>query len=174
MPINRSPRRRSLWRNCGKRAKKAVAIRADLQNSAENIDADREGCRGAWTAGSPGQQCLRFPGVILPNVSMLKLSTRILPSHVRAPSILAADFARQLPQSVPGLIVNMVDQRVWALNPRFYSYTLSKAALWTATQTMAQSFAPLRPRQRHRSGSDGTQRPADGGGLSRHRLTDSY
>ncbi|OEC93096.1 MULTISPECIES: SDR family oxidoreductase [unclassified Rhizobium] len=62
--------------------------------------------------------------------------------HVRAPSILAADFVRQLPEPRPGLIVNMVDQRVWALNPRFYSYTLSKAALWTATQTMAQSFAP--------------------------------
>ncbi|TXH80835.1 MAG: SDR family oxidoreductase [Rhizobium sp.] len=62
--------------------------------------------------------------------------------HVRAPSILAADFVRQLPEPHPGLIVNMVDQRVWALNPRFYSYTLSKAALWTATQTMAQTFAP--------------------------------
>jgi NAD(P)-dependent dehydrogenase (short-subunit alcohol dehydrogenase family) len=62
--------------------------------------------------------------------------------HVRAPSILAAAFARQLPDGVPGLIVNMIDQRVWALNPRFYSYTLSKSALWTATQTMAQSFAP--------------------------------
>jgi NAD(P)-dependent dehydrogenase (short-subunit alcohol dehydrogenase family) len=62
--------------------------------------------------------------------------------HVRAPSILAAGFAAQLPADVPGLIVNMIDQRVWALNPRFYSYTLSKSALWTATQTMAQSFAP--------------------------------
>jgi NAD(P)-dependent dehydrogenase (short-subunit alcohol dehydrogenase family) len=62
--------------------------------------------------------------------------------HVRAPTILAAEFARQLPDDMPGLIVNMVDQRVWALNPRFYSYTLSKSALWTATQTMAQSFAP--------------------------------
>ena len=62
--------------------------------------------------------------------------------HVRAPSILAADFAAQLPAGKSGLIVNMVDQRVWALNPRFYSYTLSKAALWTATQTMAQTFAP--------------------------------
>jgi NAD(P)-dependent dehydrogenase (short-subunit alcohol dehydrogenase family) len=62
--------------------------------------------------------------------------------HVRAPSILSAAFAGQLPAGVPGLIVNMIDQRVWALNPRFYSYTLSKSALWTATQTLAQSFAP--------------------------------
>jgi NAD(P)-dependent dehydrogenase (short-subunit alcohol dehydrogenase family) len=62
--------------------------------------------------------------------------------HVRAPSILAAAFAEQLPEDSAGLIVNVIDQRVWALNPTFYSYTLSKAALWTATQTMAQSFAP--------------------------------
>ncbi|NYJ10072.1 NAD(P)-dependent dehydrogenase (short-subunit alcohol dehydrogenase family) [Rhizobium leguminosarum] len=62
--------------------------------------------------------------------------------HVRAPSILAAAFAEQLPDEATGLIVNIIDQRVWALNPGFYSYTLSKAALWTATQTMAQTFAP--------------------------------
>ncbi|QCJ00307.1 SDR family oxidoreductase [Agrobacterium larrymoorei] len=62
--------------------------------------------------------------------------------HVRAPTILAAAFAEQLPKENSGLIVNIIDQRVLALNPRFYSYTLSKAALWTATQTLAQSFAP--------------------------------
>ncbi len=62
--------------------------------------------------------------------------------HVRAPSILAAAFATALPPERAGLIVNIIDQRVWALTPRFYSYTLSKAALWTATQTMAQAFAP--------------------------------
>jgi NAD(P)-dependent dehydrogenase (short-subunit alcohol dehydrogenase family) len=62
--------------------------------------------------------------------------------HVRAPSILAAKFAEQLPETIDGLIVNIIDQRVWALRPSFYSYTLSKSALWTATQTMAQAFAP--------------------------------
>lgn len=62
--------------------------------------------------------------------------------HVRAPSILSAKFARMLPEDAKGMIVNIVDQRVWSLTPFFYSYTLSKAALWTATQTMAQSFAP--------------------------------
>ncbi|MGL4489539.1 MAG: SDR family oxidoreductase [Rhizobiaceae bacterium] len=60
--------------------------------------------------------------------------------HVKAPSLLAQAFAAQsLPE---GLIVNIVDQRVWNLTPNFYTYTLSKAALWTATQTMAQALAP--------------------------------
>jgi NAD(P)-dependent dehydrogenase (short-subunit alcohol dehydrogenase family) len=40
------------------------------------------------------------------------------------------------------VIVNIIDQRVWRLTPRYFSYTLSKAALWTATQTLAQALAP--------------------------------
>ena len=62
--------------------------------------------------------------------------------HVKAPSILARDFVRQLPNGVPGSIVNIIDQRVWNPTPRYYSYTLSKSALWMATRTMAQGFAP--------------------------------
>ncbi|MCM2292079.1 SDR family oxidoreductase [Allorhizobium sp. BGMRC 0089] len=62
--------------------------------------------------------------------------------HLRAPAILSAGFYRQLPEATSGLIVNIIDQRVWALKPTFFSYTLSKSALWTATRTMAQSFAP--------------------------------
>jgi NAD(P)-dependent dehydrogenase (short-subunit alcohol dehydrogenase family) len=49
---------------------------------------------------------------------------------------------RELPEDRHGAIVNITDQRVWRLNPHYFSYTLTKAALWTATQTMAQAFAP--------------------------------
>ncbi|WP_420408968.1 SDR family oxidoreductase [Hoeflea sp.] len=62
--------------------------------------------------------------------------------HVKAPSVLAEAMAEGLPEDRSGLIVNMIDQRVWKLTPRFYSYTLSKSALWTATQTLAQALAP--------------------------------
>lgn len=62
--------------------------------------------------------------------------------HVRAPAILSAAFAKALPDSLSGLIVNIIDQRVLALKPTFFSYTLSKSTLWTATRTMAQAFAP--------------------------------
>lgn len=62
--------------------------------------------------------------------------------HLKAPVTIARAFAEALPEGQDGLIVNIVDQRVWSLTPRFFSYTLSKAALWTATQTMAQAFAP--------------------------------
>ncbi|GLS32364.1 NAD(P)-dependent dehydrogenase, short-chain alcohol dehydrogenase family [Mesorhizobium albiziae] len=62
--------------------------------------------------------------------------------HVKAPAQLARDFAVQLPEEGEGLIVNIIDQRVWRLTPRYFSYTLSKSALWTATQTLALSLAP--------------------------------
>jgi NAD(P)-dependent dehydrogenase (short-subunit alcohol dehydrogenase family) len=62
--------------------------------------------------------------------------------NLRAPVFLATDFAAQLPDGVEGAIVNVIDQRVWKPTPHFLSYTLSKSALFTATQTMAQALAP--------------------------------
>ncbi len=63
-------------------------------------------------------------------------------TNLRAPVMLAQSFARQLPENLEGNIINIIDQRVWKLNPRFFSYTNSKAALWAATQTLAQALAP--------------------------------
>jgi NAD(P)-dependent dehydrogenase (short-subunit alcohol dehydrogenase family) len=62
--------------------------------------------------------------------------------NLRAPLLLAGAMAAALPADRTGLIVNLTDQRVWRLTPRFFTYTLSKAALWTATQTLAQALAP--------------------------------
>lgn len=62
--------------------------------------------------------------------------------HVKAPSFLTEAFAGALDPDKDGLVVNIIDERVWRLTPNFYSYTLSKAALWAATQTMAQALAP--------------------------------
>ena len=60
--------------------------------------------------------------------------------NLQAPVYLAQAFAAQAPAGAS--IVNIIDQRVWKLTPQFFSYTLTKAALWTATQTMAQALAP--------------------------------
>ncbi len=62
--------------------------------------------------------------------------------HVKAPTLLTRHMAAALPCGQDGLVVNIIDQRVWRLTPRFFSYTLSKSALWTATRTMAQTYAP--------------------------------
>ncbi|HEX2727024.1 MAG TPA: SDR family oxidoreductase [Beijerinckiaceae bacterium] len=62
--------------------------------------------------------------------------------NLRAAVFLTRDFARQVPESGEGAVVNIIDQRVWKPTPQFFSYTLSKAALFTATRTMAQALAP--------------------------------
>lgn len=62
--------------------------------------------------------------------------------HAEAPIFLSRDFAAQLPDGIEGNIINMIDERVLKPSPAYFSYTLSKSVLWTATQTMAQSLAP--------------------------------
>jgi NAD(P)-dependent dehydrogenase (short-subunit alcohol dehydrogenase family) len=63
-------------------------------------------------------------------------------TNLRAPLVLAQAFARRLPAGREGLIVNILDQRVWRPGPEFFSYTLSKTALWDATRMLAQALAP--------------------------------
>ncbi len=63
-------------------------------------------------------------------------------TNLRAPVLLSQAFAAALPADRQGLIVNVVDQRVLRLTPQFFSYAVSKAALWSATQMMAQGLAP--------------------------------
>ncbi len=60
--------------------------------------------------------------------------------NLRAPVLLAQAFAAQAPDG--SAIINILDQRVLKPDPRFFSYGLSKSALWVATRTMAQALAP--------------------------------
>lgn len=62
--------------------------------------------------------------------------------NVRAPFFLSQAFAAQVEKNTRGLIVNIIDQKVWNLTPHFASYTVSKTGLWTLTQTLAQALAP--------------------------------
>ncbi len=62
-----------------------------------------------------------------------------LAPNLIAPTLLARDFASQ---GGKGLIVNILDQKLANLNPDFFSYTLSKAALSAATEMLAMAFAP--------------------------------
>jgi NAD(P)-dependent dehydrogenase (short-subunit alcohol dehydrogenase family) len=63
-------------------------------------------------------------------------------SNLRAPFVLTQAFAHALPPDAQGVVINMIDQRVWSLTPHFVSYTISKAGLWALTQTMALALAP--------------------------------
>lgn len=62
--------------------------------------------------------------------------------NLTAPVLIADAFASALPAPHGGLVVNIIDQRVWKTTPHFMSYQLSKSALLTATRTLAQGLAP--------------------------------
>ena len=65
-----------------------------------------------------------------------------LEPNLRAPFVLSQSFARALPVEAEGVVINMLDARVWALTPNFVSYTVSKAGLWALTQSLALALAP--------------------------------
>jgi len=59
--------------------------------------------------------------------------------NLRAPALLSRAFAARAGR---GLIVNMLDAKLAALNPDFFSYTISKIGLGGLTELCARAFAP--------------------------------
>jgi len=62
--------------------------------------------------------------------------------NLKAPLALAKQFAQHVAQGEKGCIINIIDQRVLRPSPEFFTYGVSKSALYAATKTMAQTFAP--------------------------------
>ncbi|HEV7658492.1 MAG TPA: SDR family NAD(P)-dependent oxidoreductase, partial [Allosphingosinicella sp.] len=63
--------------------------------------------------------------------------------NLRGPALLSRAFAERAQKGPePGLIVNMLDAKLAALNPDFFSYTISKIGLGGLTELCARAFAP--------------------------------
>jgi NAD(P)-dependent dehydrogenase (short-subunit alcohol dehydrogenase family) len=68
---------------------------------------------------------------------------RHLRANTGAPILLAqALHAHVLERAGDGVVVNLLDQKLWNQNPDFLSYTLSKAALEAANTMLAMALAP--------------------------------
>jgi NAD(P)-dependent dehydrogenase (short-subunit alcohol dehydrogenase family) len=63
-------------------------------------------------------------------------------ANVAAPVLLAQALHAATPDGSQGVVINLLDQKLYNLNPDFLPYTLSKAALQTATTMLAQELAP--------------------------------
>lgn len=63
-------------------------------------------------------------------------------ANLAAPILLAQALHAATPDGGQGVVINLLDQKLYNLNPDFLSYTLSKAALQTATTMLAQQLAP--------------------------------
>lgn len=63
--------------------------------------------------------------------------------NLYAPTLLAQAFHAALKaRNTQGVIINLIDNKVFALNPDYFSYTLSKVALQGMTHMLAMAFAP--------------------------------
>lgn len=102
----------------------------------------------------PGQAVEQLGGLdcIVNNASLFEydnpaeFSAALLATHmqcnVTAPLLLAQQLHALTPEGGQAVVVNLLDQKLYNLNPDFLSYTLSKAALHTATTLLAQALAP--------------------------------
>jgi NAD(P)-dependent dehydrogenase (short-subunit alcohol dehydrogenase family) len=123
------------------RGRKASIHTCDLRREAETapLVAEAEGELGAVTLLV---NCASvFEGDAFATMNRASWDAH-LETNLRAPLVLAQAFARRLPADRTGLIVNVLDQRVFRPTPHFFSYSLSKSALWAATQMLARELAP--------------------------------
>ena len=120
----------------------AIPVAADLAVPAER---DTLLCRAAAALGGP-IACLVNNASLFEEDALETLDNALWEAHqavnLSAPVFLTKAFASSLPPEHRGCVINIVDQRVWRPVPLFFSYSVSKAALWAATQMMAQALAP--------------------------------
>lgn len=123
------------------KGRRATTLRADLAREEEVVRLLPE-----------AQAALGPLGVLVNNASTFERDEwhdatreswdRHMEPNLRAPFVLAQAFAQALPPGREGVVVNLLDQRVWSLTPHFVSYTVSKAGLWALTQSLALALAP--------------------------------
>ena len=126
------------------KGRKAHAISADLSqmNAITRLCEEAQSKIGALS-------CLINNASLFEYDRLIDMSAQSWQTHLAlnltAPVFLAQAFAQAFmarEAREDGVIVNLIDQRVLHLTPEFFSYTIAKAGLWTATQTMAQALSP--------------------------------
>jgi NAD(P)-dependent dehydrogenase (short-subunit alcohol dehydrogenase family) len=118
----------------------ASLVRADL--------ADAEACRTLFDRLEPGKPPI---SLLINNASLFRYDTQTdfsaaqwdeqIDVNLRAPALLTQQFAARC-AGRNGLVVNLLDAKVAAPNPDFYSYTVSKLGLAGLTELQARALAP--------------------------------
>ena len=102
------------------------------------IAAAREGLGGPVGGLVNNASQFAFDALPLTDFDLLDRHMRV---NCGAPVALASALAAQ-DDLDEGAVVNLLDQKIANLNPDFFTYTLSKAALAAATELMARALAP--------------------------------
>lgn len=122
----------------GGSARTVAANLADISD-VENLIAD------CVSAGPPLTSLINNAS-LFENDDLKTLSEELWSRHMKinlqAPTFLARDLAKHLPDGEIGCVINVLDNKVFALNPDYFSYTATKFALLGITQTLAMAMAP--------------------------------
>ena len=111
---------------------------ADPDTASALIAAARDGLGGPVDGLVNNASQFAFDALPLTDFALLDQHMRV---NLGAPVALASALARQEDLD-GGAVVNLLDQKVANLNPDFFTYTCSKAALAAATEMMARALAP--------------------------------
>ncbi|PCE26386.1 short chain dehydrogenase [Paraburkholderia acidicola] len=127
--------------------RRAVALQADLA-----VEAEVERLLPACTAALGRPVCIINNASLVDEDSLHNVGYERLLKHtainVGAPLVLARMLFDATPdaaltdESQRSVVVNVLDPKLYNMNPDYLSYTLTKAALQTATVTLAQALAP--------------------------------
>ena len=121
--------------------RRAEALPARLDDEAEVLGLLPAAAAALGPVGCVVNNASRFEFDEAASASFASMQAHLMP-NLAAPVLLARELARALPDGAEGVVVNLLDQKLWAYNPDFLSYTLSKAGLAAATTMLAQALAP--------------------------------
>ncbi len=135
-----------------KEANKTVAAIVRLGRRAIALDADLSDERAARGLIERVASALSRPTCLVNNAALFHadgattITYATFEAHMRlnvaAPLVLAQAMHDALRAKERGVVINLLDQKLFNLNPDYLSYTLSKAALQCATTLLAQALAP--------------------------------
>ena len=134
----------SLIREIEGKGGRAAAVQADLSDDLAVLKLVDQAAKAVGPLTLLVNNASHFDDDRIETVTAKSFRGHMAP-NLLAPLLLIQAFAKaaaDLPANADPSVVNILDQRVLRPNPQFLSYTLSKSALYTATQTLAQALAP--------------------------------
>ncbi|HEY4039357.1 MAG TPA: SDR family oxidoreductase [Burkholderiaceae bacterium] len=133
----------------------ALATAADVRKSGRRACAVKRDLASEGAVSSLLDQCASELGevtCVVNSASLFEHDTalnfeparlaRHMSVNVAAPLLLARLLHGRIADGNQGVVINLLDQKLWNQNPDFLSYTLSKAALLSATGLLARELAP--------------------------------
>lgn len=130
-------------RQAGNTAPGAAVFQADLNDEAGVRDLPRQVVERLGRLDAVVNSASTFEHDDVHSFSFAAME-RHLRGNTAAPILLAQALHQHLQaRNARGVVVNLLDQKLWNPNPDFLSYTLSKAALEAANTLLAQALAPV-------------------------------